>query len=148
MCCEGPPGAEDPGCVQHLLRLDTPAGPQRLGARNTTGTPDLNPTSWWWQSTDPTTTIMPNCMTIKMIYTKPHYMASPSKQRLRLSSIPTTRTTRMAWSQAGQVKLSCIPSDSIANLTKVVKMLTALFRTNSCVLLHASSFSPHSALHP
>lgn len=42
LCCEGQPGAEEPGCVQHLLWLDVSAGPHTLGSKNTIDMSGLN----------------------------------------------------------------------------------------------------------
>ena len=60
-----------------------------------------------------------------------------------------TRTGIMAWSCMGHGNFSFSPSGGIGVISKVVKMLTALFRTNVCVLhprmpcVHPTSSIPH-----
>jgi hypothetical protein len=50
---------------------------------------------------------------------------------------PSQQHKQGGWSrsQGGHVYLSFTPTESTADLTKVIKMLTALFRTKSCFLL-------------
>ena len=85
----------------------------------------------------------------KIFSTNPDAWTSSSARPWWWSSIPAKWTGRMAWSCMGHGNFSFSPSESIGVIFKVVKKLTALFRTNVCVLqpcmphVHLTSSVPH-----
>jgi len=106
-------------------------------------------TACQWQSTYSTKIITSSSRTPKSSPPNLGVWTRSSARPWRWSSIPTTWTGRMAWSCMGHGNFSFSPSESIGVISKVVKMLTALFRTNVCVLhpcmprVHLTSSVPH-----